>query len=286
MYSKKTLELLAAANAAAKSDLLREGQHAPLLFAPKGADAATVEHAAENQRTMTQHYVAAWGAKRQEHFSVTLCDAAGRFIATHTLNVGDAGSVRPCFRTFATKALACDAKLVLMIHNHPSGSPLPSDADKALTLEWARLMDALGFALMDHVIVTPHGATSIRSIMNAQHAASGKRIPKDAEWGAWLADSGSQSQSGVLRDPRAPGARLAARAQRAADRHALRMARAARHADRERAALLARMAADAAAAAAKRRQGLVAGIVFAAYGLVGIVCIALALSAYVRGLVG
>jgi DNA repair protein RadC len=46
---------------------------------------------------------------------------------------------------------------VLVLHNHPSGDPTPSDADLALTRRVREPARLLGFNLLDHLIVGDHG---------------------------------------------------------------------------------------------------------------------------------
>lgn len=65
--------------------------------------------------------------------------------------ISDSASVYP--REVVKEALRLNAAAVILSHNHPSGSPEPSQADKALT---QRLNEALGLVevrTLDHVIV-------------------------------------------------------------------------------------------------------------------------------------
>ncbi len=50
-------------------------------------------------------------------------------------------------------ALRTNADSVLVVHNHPSGSLVPSRADIAVTQELSRSLDAVGIPLTDHIIV-------------------------------------------------------------------------------------------------------------------------------------
>ncbi len=46
---------------------------------------------------------------------------------------------------------------IIISHNHPSGTPTPSEADKKLTDQLRKAADLFSIKLLDHVIVTPHG---------------------------------------------------------------------------------------------------------------------------------
>ncbi|MCW3847097.1 JAB domain-containing protein [Sphingomonas sp. LB-2] len=67
-------------------------------------------------------------------------------------------------REVAIDALAWDAAGVVMAHNHPSGDPTPSRADRDATRRIVRALEPLGVRLLDHLIVARGGATSFRSL--------------------------------------------------------------------------------------------------------------------------
>lgn len=55
---------------------------------------------------------------------------------------------RECFRA----AVAAAAYGVILMHNHPSGDPTPSDADRRLTTRLSQAGDILCIKILDHVI--------------------------------------------------------------------------------------------------------------------------------------
>ena len=50
----------------------------------------------------------------------------------------------------------------IIIHNHPGGSPIPSEADKHLTTKVAASSECIGLTLLDHVIIGRHGSFSFQ----------------------------------------------------------------------------------------------------------------------------
>ncbi|HEX4848942.1 MAG TPA: JAB domain-containing protein, partial [Novosphingobium sp.] len=61
------------------------------------------------------------------------------------------------------KALDLGAAALILVHNHPSGSPEPSRADIQITGRIAEAARLLGITLHDHVIVGREGHVSLRA---------------------------------------------------------------------------------------------------------------------------
>ncbi|MEB2400808.1 MAG: DNA repair protein RadC [Alcaligenaceae bacterium] len=88
-----------------------------------------------------------------EVFAVLFLDTRHRLIEYRELFHGtiDSASVYP--REVVKEALRLNASAVILAHNHPSGNPEPSQADRVLT---QRLKDALAIVevrSLDHIIV-------------------------------------------------------------------------------------------------------------------------------------
>ncbi|WP_413043824.1 RadC family protein [Pseudomonas sp. YJ42] len=74
----------------------------------------------------------------------------------------DSASVYP--REVVKEALKLNAAAVILSHNHPSGHPEPSQADRTLT---GRLKEALGLVdirTLDHIIVASHERVSFAEL--------------------------------------------------------------------------------------------------------------------------
>ncbi|MBD3897915.1 DNA repair protein RadC [Halomonas sp. ML-15] len=95
-----------------------------------------------------------------EVFSAIFLDTQHRVIKFEELFRGtiDAANVYP--REVVKQALSCNAAAVILVHNHPSGDPEPSDADRRIT---QRLKEALGLVeirVNDHIVVGSEGCES------------------------------------------------------------------------------------------------------------------------------
>ena len=100
--------------------------------------------------------------KNQEHFVAFTLNGAGEVIRRHTITKGTLthSPVHP--REVFAPALTDRAASVIFVHNHPSGSTEPSDADIAITRTLAEAGEILGIRVLDHVIVAKTGHTSLK----------------------------------------------------------------------------------------------------------------------------
>ncbi len=94
-----------------------------------------------------------FGGRPVEQFGLVLLDTKHRVIRTAIVAVGtqNATVVEP--RDVFREAVQGSAAAVVVFHNHPSGDPLPSPDDVALTRRLWAAGELLGVDLMDHVIL-------------------------------------------------------------------------------------------------------------------------------------
>lgn len=93
------------------------------------------------------------GGRPYESFVVLFVDIKNRLIADKEMFRGTLShaSVHP--REVVKEALACNAAGVLLAHNHPSGSPEPSDADQRLTRTLSEALGLVDIRVLDHFII-------------------------------------------------------------------------------------------------------------------------------------
>jgi DNA repair protein RadC len=66
-------------------------------------------------------------------------------------------------REIIRQGLVYNATGVIMVHNHPEGEPVPSDQDLQMTRKLEQIAEPLGIDILDHIIVTPLQAYSIKT---------------------------------------------------------------------------------------------------------------------------
>jgi DNA repair protein RadC len=102
----------------------------------------------------TRSYLALrFAGQPREVFSVLFLDTRHRVLAVEDMFFGTlaGASVHP--REVARRALELNAAAVIFAHNHPSGVPEPSEADKALTLRLRDALDLIEVRVLDHIVV-------------------------------------------------------------------------------------------------------------------------------------
>jgi DNA repair protein RadC len=82
-----------------------------------------------------------------------LLDVKQRPVAERVLARGGPAGCAVSARDVFALAVRESAVGVVLVHNHPSGDPAPSEADRACTAALASAGAALGIALVDHVIL-------------------------------------------------------------------------------------------------------------------------------------
>lgn len=98
-----------------------------------------------------------------ECFHVLYLDRKNRLIADERLSVGTVDHVPVYPREVLKRALALNASALILVHNHPSGDPEPSDADIRMTQEVQSACAVLGLTMHDHIIVGAGRETSLRA---------------------------------------------------------------------------------------------------------------------------
>ena len=102
-------------------------------------------------------------ALNHEVIKLISLDSQNRLINCETISDGavDITLLRP--REVFESAFKNSATFIILVHNHPSGSPEPSETDIEVTKKLARIGRMLGVWLQDHVITGNNGFVSLRA---------------------------------------------------------------------------------------------------------------------------
>lgn len=97
-----------------------------------------------------------------EHFRVLFLDRRNALIADEEQARGTVNHVPVYPREVAKRALELNASAMILVHNHPSGDPTPSESDIAMTARIRTAAEALDITVHDHLIIGMSRALSFR----------------------------------------------------------------------------------------------------------------------------
>ena len=141
------------------------------------AELKIVEAAAQRlarSRILQRHVISSWDAvldychttmahRDTEQFRVLYLDRKNVLVADEAQAQGTVDHVPVYPREVVKRALELIASALILVHNHPSGDPTPSDADIAMTRQVQIAAEALGLTLHDHLVIGKSRELSFRS---------------------------------------------------------------------------------------------------------------------------
>jgi DNA repair protein RadC len=92
-------------------------------------------------------------ALHKESLRVILLDTRYHHIGTEQVSLGSVNESIAHPRDIFRPAVVKSAYAVIVVHNHPSGDPTPSQSDHSLTRRLAEAAELLQIKLLDHVII-------------------------------------------------------------------------------------------------------------------------------------
>ncbi|OJY32275.1 MAG: hypothetical protein BGP11_02600 [Rhodobacterales bacterium 65-51] len=155
----------------------------PRLLAVKGVGEAVVqelkivEAAAQRMaraKVMHRPVLSSWDAlldychttmahRETEQFRILFLDRKNVLIADEEQARGTVDHVPVYPREVVKRALELNASALILVHNHPSGDPTPSDSDIQMTMQIRDAAEVLGLVLHDHLIIGKERELSFRS---------------------------------------------------------------------------------------------------------------------------
>ena len=131
-------------------------------------------HRLARAKVMQKHVVSSWDAlldychttmahRETEQFRVLFLDRKNMLIADEEQAQGTVDHVPVYPREVVKRALELNASAIILVHNHPSGDPTPSDSDITMTQQVEDAAKALGLTLHDHLIIGKSRELSFRA---------------------------------------------------------------------------------------------------------------------------
>ncbi len=122
--------------------------------------------------SVSKYYMEELRHEEQEVIMLVMLNSKGRLICDKILSRGTVRASMISPREVFIEALRNQAVSILLLHNHPSGIPDPSDEDFLLTERIRQAGMILGIELLDHIIIGDCQAVSLREQGIWQNASS------------------------------------------------------------------------------------------------------------------
>jgi DNA repair protein RadC len=100
----------------------------------------------------------------KEQFRILFLDKRNQLIADEVQQTGTVDHTPVYPREVIKRALELSATAVILVHNHPSGDPTPSQADIQMTRAIVDIAMPLGISVHDHIIVGKNGHASMKGL--------------------------------------------------------------------------------------------------------------------------
>jgi DNA repair protein RadC len=100
----------------------------------------------------------------REQFRILFLDKRNQLIIDELQQTGTVDHAPVYPREVVKRALELSATAIILVHNHPSGDPTPSQADIQMTQQIVAVVGPLGIAVHDHIIVGKDGHASLKGL--------------------------------------------------------------------------------------------------------------------------
>jgi len=131
-------------------------------------------HRLSQTKVLRKQVVSSWDAvleycrttmahRETEQFRVLFLDRKNVLIADEEQAKGTVDHVPVYPREVVKRALELNASALILVHNHPSGDPAPSESDISMTEKVAAAANTLSITLHDHLIIGKSAEFSFRT---------------------------------------------------------------------------------------------------------------------------
>lgn len=132
-------------------------------------------HRLARSRVMQRDVITSWEAvldychtvmshRETEQFRIQFLDTKNALIAEEEQGRGTVDHVPVYPREVVKRALELNAASIILVHNHPSGDPTPSDADINMNRQIDDAASTMAITVHDHIIIGKSRETSFRAL--------------------------------------------------------------------------------------------------------------------------
>lgn len=113
--------------------------------------------------------------EKQEILKVAMLDSKNKLLKIKDIAIGAGNFATATIKSVLNEAVKIEAAKIILIHNHPTGDPTPSDKDIEFTDKVKQAAEILGIQLLDHIVI---GNAKYVSIFNQREKMLKERKEK------------------------------------------------------------------------------------------------------------
>jgi DNA repair protein RadC len=113
---------------------------------------------------LIEYVEAAMANENKEHFRLLFLNKKNEVIADEVQQSGTVDHTPAYPREIMKRSLELGATALILVHNHPSGDPTPSNADIQMTKAIQAAAIPFDIVIHDHLIVSRNGTTSFKNM--------------------------------------------------------------------------------------------------------------------------
>lgn len=117
-----------------------------------------------NWQSLMDYLRASMAHGKKEQFRILFLNRKNVLIADELQQEGTVDHTPVYPREVIKRALDLGASALILVHNHPSGDPTPSQADIEMTRDLQSAGEKLGIQLHDHIVVSKSGNNSFKTL--------------------------------------------------------------------------------------------------------------------------
>ena len=145
------------------ADVLRKMRAARILVLEAAREEIVRRPVAANDPALHDYLKDLLGSQPHEILHAIFLDSGHGYIADECIASGTSSRLIGSTRRLVARAFDLGARALILAHNHPSGSALPSQEDVATTARIGKLAAELDLTLIDHLVVTQRQVFSFRA---------------------------------------------------------------------------------------------------------------------------
>ncbi len=117
-----------------------------------------------NWQSLMDYLRVALAHGKTEQFRILFLNRKNALIADELQQEGTIDHTPVYPREVIKRALDLSASALILVHNHPSGDPTPSQADIEMTKDLRQAGEKLSILIHDHIVVSKSGNTSFKAL--------------------------------------------------------------------------------------------------------------------------